>query len=69
MSWFFRAHFLCYVMFSLNAGGRVLVLPQLNVTGLVDSPWESFLRNGWGMGWQEVGETGGGEGERTAVGM
>lgn len=40
--------------------GRVLVLPQLNVSVFVDSLWEAlpFLRSGWGwIGWE--GEVGG----------
>ena len=46
-------------MLSLNAGGRDVVLPQLNVPGFVDSPWETlpFLRSGWGwIGWEQEGK-------------
>lgn len=34
--------------FSLDIGGRALVLPLSEVSGFVDSPWEglSFLRSG-----------------------
>lgn len=38
-------------MFSLNAGGRGLILPQLNVPEFVDSPWEPLTIQGNGWGW------------------
>lgn len=36
-------------LLSLDAGGWVLVLAQLNMSGFVDSPWEvlPFLKSGW----------------------
>lgn len=46
---------MAYAKFSLNAGGRGLILPQLNGPGIVDSLLEPlpFRRNGFGGG--EVG--------------
>ena len=38
-------------MLSLNAWGRGLILPQLNVPEFVDSPWEPLTIEGNGWGW------------------
>lgn len=41
-------------MVSLNAAGRGLILPQLNVIDIVDSSWESLPigRSGWKVDWE-----------------
>lgn len=35
---------------SFDGGGRGLVLPQLNMSDIVDSPWEGWMGDGWGGG-------------------
>lgn len=59
-------------MLSLNVGVvGSLVLPQLNVSGFIDFPWEVLPlgRSGSGMGWGELRGVGGGVGGITVTGI
>lgn len=56
-------------LLSLDAGERDLVLPQLDVSGFVDSALP-FLGSGWVWGdWRRGGEVGAWEGWGTVIGM
>ena len=62
--WLFRTYSLWRdTLLSLDLMGRTLFLPQTNVLGFVDSPWEalSSLRSGWIVGVRKV--EGRGEGQ------
>ena len=58
-------------MVSLDTGERDQVLPQLDVSGVINSPWEAlpFLRSKWGCGGVKVGGEGEGMGEGNVVSM
>lgn len=57
-------------MLSRDTEGRDLVLPQLGIPGIVDSPSGALptLRRGWRMVWGNWGQEKGGEGELGLVG-
>lgn len=44
-------------LLSLDAGGSGLILPQMNVPGFIDFPWEAlyFGRSRWKVGCGRVG--------------